>query len=51
MNSCHNCANRVYDEERGMVMCSVYDHRVKDYDKYIDCQSHNQKGADTNADN
>lgn len=43
MNSCKNCGNRVYDSDWGEVICSVYNHRIKDVDKYLDCQSHKPK--------
>lgn len=40
MNSCKNCANRVYDERRRIYVCKVYKHRIKDVDKYLDCEMH-----------
>lgn len=43
MNSCKNCANRMFDADRGEVICSVYNHRIRDVDKYLDCQSHKPK--------
>ena len=43
MNSCKNCASRVFDPDLGEVICSVYNHRIRDVDKYLDCQSHKPK--------
>lgn len=43
MNSCKNCANAIFDEMWGERKCKVYEHRIYDVDKYIDCQSHKPK--------
>lgn len=45
MNSCKNCGNRVYDPDYGEVICSVYNHNIKDVDKYLDCKSYKPKDA------
>lgn len=43
MNTCQNCAYRVYDEQRGEYVCQIYGHRLKDIYKYIGCESHERK--------
>lgn len=42
-DTCKNCANRVYDERQGVHICKIYKHRVKDVDKYMDCEMHENK--------
>lgn len=43
MNSCKNCANAVYDERMGQYRCKVYQHRIRDVDRYLDCEDHEPK--------
>lgn len=46
MDTCKNCIYRVYDEQWGYYKCEIYNHAVKDVYKYIDCESHEKKGAE-----
>lgn len=51
MSTCKNCANRVFDEQWGEYKCTVYEHRIYDVDKYLDCKNHkpDKKEEKTNA--
>jgi hypothetical protein len=46
MNTCKNCIYRVYDDVFGVFKCKIYNHKIKDVYKYIDCESHEKKGAE-----
>lgn len=46
MKSCLNCANAVYDDRFGEKRCRVYNHDVRDVDRYLDCKSHKDKGEE-----
>ena len=43
MNSCKNCANAIFDDVWGEYKCRVYEHRIRDVDRYLDCESHDRK--------
>ena len=43
MDSCKNCIYRVYDERRGAYTCEIYNHLIRDVDKYIGCENHQKK--------
>ena len=43
MDNCKNCIYRVYDEQWGEYKCKIYNHRVRDAYKYVDCESHERK--------
>ena len=43
MNDCKNCANAVFDEVFGEYKCKIYQRRIRNVDKYIDCKSHKPK--------
>lgn len=43
MNDCTNCANAIFDETWGEHKCKVYEHRIYDVDKYVDCPGHKAK--------
>ena len=43
MKDCRNCANAIYDETFGKRRCKLYNHDVRDPDRYIDCQGHKEK--------
>lgn len=43
MKDCRNCGHCTYDSTFGDRRCKVYNHAVKDLDKYVDCQSHMDK--------
>jgi hypothetical protein len=51
MNSCKNCAGAVYDPDWGEVICGVYNHRIRNVDKYLDCQSHKPKDDNSKEEN
>lgn len=43
MNTCKNCANAVYDDRWGQYRCKVYQHRIRNVDKYLECENHEVK--------
>ena len=43
MNSCKNCTNAIFDELWGEYKCKVYNHRIRDVYKYLDCNAHQKK--------
>lgn len=43
MNTCKNCANSVYDDRCGFYRCKIYQHKIKNVDKYLDCENHELK--------
>ena len=43
MNSCENCNHRTHDDRWGGPVCKVYNHSVRDVDKYLDCQEYEKK--------
>ena len=43
MNSCKNCENVVYDDRWGYYKCKIHQHRIKNVDKYLDCENHEPK--------
>lgn len=51
MNNCKNCANRVYDERWGQYKCKVYQHRIKDADRYMGCECHEPKNGKVRQEN
>lgn len=48
MNTCKNCEHAKYDDRFGGYKCTVYQHKIRDAYKYIDCESHKQKGKREN---
>lgn len=43
MNSCKTCDHRKCDDRRGGPVCGIYNHSVKDVDKYLDCEMYKKK--------
>ena len=43
MNDCTNCNHKCYDPTFGETRCRVYNHKIRDLDKYIDCVQHSKK--------
>ena len=43
MNDCTNCTHRIFDSTFGERKCQVYNHIIRDVDKYIDCAQHSKK--------
>lgn len=43
MQNCKTCANKVYDERWGDYRCKVYQHRIRNVDRYLDCENYESK--------
>lgn len=51
MDTCKNCASYIFDEKWGEYKCKVYQHRIYDIDRYIDCRDHTKKQEDIHIGN
>lgn len=51
MNDCRNCDNAIFDEVFGERKCKVYEHRIYDIDKYVDCEHHKEKQEEKKNEN
>lgn len=40
VKTCLNCANAIWDDDRGMKMCERHNHPIRDPFRYLDCVSH-----------
>jgi hypothetical protein len=43
MDTCKTCSYRVFNEELGVYICKIYNHRIRDVYKYVDCESYERK--------
>lgn len=43
MQNCKTCGNAVYDEQWGCYKCSVYQQRIKNPNRYLDCEDYETK--------
>lgn len=43
MNSCKTCEYRVYDTKRQEFRCKIYNHKIRDIDRYLDCEDYKKK--------
>lgn len=43
IKDCKTCMNYIYDDAFGRYMCTKYNHRIRDLDRYIDCPGHKEK--------
>lgn len=43
MNNCQTCGNAILDARWGDYKCKVYERRIRDVNKHINCPDHKKK--------